>query len=229
MRSSYVQRKQHTEKTSQLKNIIPSVKRGGGSIMAWGQFLSTFREIWWRFGSYLCRNIENSGSQIFKQHHIWNYHIKLKIKWLKLCYIINHILFILIICDPLCENPAKVIFFCDLLFFYKKKIILHIVKNILWKFNILIRSRQAHLDAAYTQCYKRKLLTLTQTGIYHTLITFTHLADAFIQSDLQCIQAYLYCQYMCSLGIEPTTFALLTQCSTTEPQEHIIMLYIQCS
>ncbi len=26
---------------------------------------------------------------------------------------------------------------------------------------------------------------------------------------------------MCSLGIEPTTFALLTQCSTTEPQEHI--------
>ncbi len=28
-----------------------------------------------------------------------------------------------------------------------------------------------------------------------------------------------YCQYMCSLGIEPTTFALLTQCSTTEPEE----------
>ncbi len=26
---------------------------------------------------------------------------------------------------------------------------------------------------------------------------------------------------MCSLGIEPTTFALLTQCSTTEPQEHV--------
>ncbi len=25
---------------------------------------------------------------------------------------------------------------------------------------------------------------------------------------------------MCSLGIEPTTFALLTQCFTTEPQEH---------
>ncbi len=28
-----------------------------------------------------------------------------------------------------------------------------------------------------------------------------------------------FSQYMCSLGIEPTTFALLTQCSTTEPQE----------
>ncbi len=26
--------------------------------------------------------------------------------------------------------------------------------------------------------------------------------------------------HVCSLGIEPTTFVLLTQCSTTEPQEH---------
>ncbi len=42
--------------------------------------------------------------------------------------------------------------------------------------------------------------------------TFMHLADAFIQSDI-------FCQYVCSLGIEPTTFVLLTQCSTTEPQE----------
>ncbi len=50
-----------------------------------------------------------------------------------------------------------------------------------------------------------------------------HLADAFIQSDLQYIQAiHLYCQYVCSLGVEPTTFELLTQCSTTEPQEHYI-------
>ncbi len=48
---------------------------------------------------------------------------------------------------------------------------------------------------------------------FHTF-TFMHLADAFIQTDLQCIQAiHLYCQYVCSLGIEPTTFALLTQCS----------------
>ncbi len=31
---------------------------------------------------------------------------------------------------------------------------------------------------------------------------------------------YIYCQHVCSMGIEPTTFALLTQCSTTEPQEH---------
>ncbi len=37
-----------------------------------------------------------------------------------------------------------------------------------------------------------------------------HLADDFIQRDLQCIQAitlFIICQYMCSLGIEPTTFS----------------------
>ncbi len=33
------------------------------------------------------------------------------------------------------------------------------------------------------------------------------------------LRLYMYCQYVCSLGIEPMTFALLTQCSTTEPQE----------
>ncbi len=38
-----------------------------------------------------------------------------------------------------------------------------------------------------------------------------HLADAFIQSDLQCI--------MCSLGIEPTTFALYHWPTRTLPME----------
>ncbi len=45
-----------------------------------------------------------------------------------------------------------------------------------------------------------------------------HLADAFIQSDLQCSAVYsgynFFCQYMCSLGIEPTTFVLQMQCSS---------------
>ncbi len=39
--------------------------------------------------------------------------------------------------------------------------------------------------------------------------TFMHLADIFIQSDLHSINAiqviHCYCQYVCSLGIEPTT------------------------
>ncbi len=58
------------------------------------------------------------------------------------------------------------------------------------------------------------------------LFTFMHLADTFIQSDMDSIQAiHLYCQYVCSLGIEHTTFALLTQCSTTEPQEHWLIIF----
>ncbi len=43
---------------------------------------------------------------------------------------------------------------------------------------------------------------------------------------------YIFCEYVCSLRIEPTTFALLTQCSTTEQQEHIyIYIYMtyKCS
>ncbi len=54
-----------------------------------------------------------------------------------------------------------------------------------------------------------------------------HLADAFIQSDLQCIQViHLYCQYVCSLGIKPTTFALLTQCSNHWATGTYIYIYI---
>ncbi len=48
--------------------------------------------------------------------------------------------------------------------------------------------------------------------IYQTLLS---------KATYSAFRLYIYCQYVCSLGIEPTTFALLTQCSTTEPQEHI--------
>ncbi len=44
------------------------------------------------------------------------------------------------ICDPLCENPVKVKKFAKEIFavFYKKKITLHMVKNILWKCHLYI-------------------------------------------------------------------------------------------
>ncbi len=42
-----------------------------------------------------------------------------------------------------------------------------------------------------------------------------HLADAFIQIDLQYIQV-MHVPW----ELNPQPFALLTQCSTTEPQEH---------
>ncbi len=54
------------------------------------------------------------------------------------------------------------------------------------------------------------------------IFTFMHLADAFIQSDLRCIQAKKNFINMCvPWQLNPQTFALLTQCSTTEPQENI--------
>ncbi len=53
-----------------------------------------------------------------------------------------------------------------------------------------------------------------------------HLADAFIQSDLHCIQAINF--FVCTCvpwELNPRPFALLTQCSTTEPQEHSFQIH----
>ncbi len=49
--------------------------------------------------------------------------------------------------------------------------------------------------------------------------TFMHLADSFIQSDLQCIQVI----HLLSVCVFPGnwTHDLYTTCSTTEPQEHL--------
>ncbi len=49
-----------------------------------------------------------------------------------------------------------------------------------------------------------------------------HLADAFIQSDLQCIQAIHFFISTCvPWEMNPQSIVLLTQCSTTEPQEYL--------
>ncbi len=47
-----------------------------------------------------------------------------------------------------------------------------------------------------------------------------HLADTFIQSDLQCIQTIHFTSMCVNWELNPQLFALLTQCSTTKPQEH---------
>ncbi len=60
---------------------------------------------------------------------------------------------------------------------------------------------------------------------YFINITFMHLADAFIKSDLQNIQAIHILSVHVFPGNLTTTFALLTQCSTTEPQEHWLSHY----
>ncbi len=55
------------------------------------------------------------------------------------------------------------------------------------------------------------------------IFIFMHIADAFIQSDLQCIQTIIFFVSMCvPWESNPQPFALLTQHSTTEPQEHFL-------
>ncbi len=70
---------------------------------------------------------------------------------------------------------------------------------------------------------KYNSITIVYIKVY---IYIMYLADAFIQSDLHAFRLYIFSQYMCSLGTEPTTFALLTQCSTTEPQEHYLDFFL---
>ncbi len=49
--------------------------------------------------------------------------------------------------------------------------------------------------------------------------TFMHLADAFIQSNLQLHSGYTLSLVCVPWESNPQPFELLTQCSTTEPQE----------
>ncbi len=76
------------------------------------------------------------------------------------------------------------------------------------------------IDFAW-QSSKAAVLSLV-VHLFLTL-TFLHLADAFIQSNLQYIQVRHFFGNMCvPWELNPQPFALLTLCSTTEPQEHFL-------
>ncbi len=49
-----------------------------------------------------------------------------------------------------------------------------------------------------------------------------HLADAFIQSNLQCSQVKHFVSVCVPWELNPEPFTLLTQCSTTEPQDPFV-------
>ncbi len=59
-----------------------------------------------------------------------------------------------------------------------------------------------------------------------SIFTFMHLADAFIQSDLHSGYTFFFISMCVPWELNPQPFALRTQCSTTEPQEHYIYLSI---
>ncbi len=52
------------------------------------------------------------------------------------------------------------------------------------------------------------------------VFTFMHLADAFIQSDLQLHCLYIFISMCVPWESNPQPFALLTQCPTTEPHRN---------
>ncbi len=56
--------------------------------------------------------------------------------------------------------------------------------------------------------------------------TFMHLADAFIQSDLHCIQVtvFTFYQLLLSLGVEPMILALLAPSLPFELQESLRLI-----
>ncbi len=73
---------------------------------------------------------------------------------------------------------------------------------------------------------------ITSKNFYYSALSVNYIyafSRRFYPKRLTVHSGYtLFCQYACSLGIEPTTFALLMQCSTTEPQEHVENLWKKC-
>ncbi len=73
----------------------------------------------------------------------------------------------------------------------------------------------------YIYIYIYIYILFVQLTVYD--FTFMHLADAFIQSDLQEHSGYTFVFFFISMCVPweltPQPFALLTQCSTTELQE----------
>ncbi len=74
--------------------------------------------------------------------------------------------------------------------------------------------------------FREKKTWLVQCITYFNISTCMHLADAFIHSDLHCFQAIHFYQYVFA-DMNPQHFAPLTQCSTTEPQEQVILIHLQ--
>ncbi len=61
----------------------------------------------------------------------------------------------------------------------------------------------------------------TSLTTFLSTFTFMHLADAFIQSDLQLhFRLYIFVSMCVPWESNPQPFVLLTQCSTTEPHRN---------
>ncbi len=69
------------------------------------------------------------------------------------------------------------------------------------------RINETHLSVFRIALKESAWETVSLPQVAMLSFTIMHLADAFIQSDLKCIQGRIFFhQYVCSLGFEPTTF-----------------------
>ncbi len=102
------------------------------------------------------------------------------------------------------------------------------------------RSTEGHLDLTEKQRRERERERVWErererdtSKAPSCTFTFMHLADAFIQSDLQLHSGYTYlffCIFFCICvpwESNPQPFALLTQCSTTEPHRNTVFSVAQ--
>ncbi len=91
----------------------------------------------------------------------------------------------------------------------------------------LISCDYLRLSFRLTNGYLRKHVIMSKESEICLSITFMHLADAFIQSDLQLHSGYTFFISMCvPWELNPQPFVLLTQCSTTEPHRNIDALLV---
>ncbi len=79
------------------------------------------------------------------------------------------------------------------------------------------RAEDAFVDDSCTCCGHMSMTSLFPLSHLSFTFTFMHLADAFIQSNLQCIQAIHFLIICVTWETNRQPFALQTQCSTTEP------------
>ncbi len=92
---------------------------------------------------------------------------------------------------------------------------------------------KARKELCWRECPRGRPTSLSAPSpsvFSRSTFTFMHLADAFIQSDLQCIQAiqFFFISMCVPWESNPQPFALLTKCSTTEPQEHYSVPVREC-
>ncbi len=86
---------------------------------------------------------------------------------------------------------------------------------------------------SFTKCMVPSFLKTVQIFKSHIVysnfyINIYAFSRHFYPKRLTVHSGYTFIVSLCSLGIEPTTFVLLTQCSTTEPQEHFTHACLWC-